>query len=133
MISKEKRFFLKKALMFCLAVAGISLLLFETVLKDYYLKLFPVQFALVALVTIISHLRLMNAVQLKAMRFNTTYLAVMSIKLVIYMAFILICLLIDRTKAVNFVLTFLILYASFTIFEVMEISNFLRKNTNSLN
>jgi hypothetical protein len=60
-------------------------------------------------------------------------LAIMSIKLFLYIIFILVCLLIDRSRAIDFVITFLILYVFFTIYEVIEISNFLRKNTNSLN
>jgi L-asparagine transporter-like permease len=133
MINKEKRFFLKKALLFCLVIIGLSLVLYDTVLKDLYLKIFPLQFAVIALVTVISHLRLMNSFELNTRRFNTTFLSVMSIKLFIYLVFILTCLLIDRTKAVNFVITFLILYFVFTIFEVIEISNFLKKNPKSSN
>ncbi len=133
MISSEIQIFLKKALLFCLVLAGISLVLFSTLLKDYYLKIFPVQFAVISLVTLLSHLRLMNSVRMNVMRFNTTFLAIMSIKLFLYIIFILVCLLIDRSRAIDFVITFLILYVFFTIFEVIEISNFLRKNTNSLN
>lgn len=133
MIISERRYFLKKALLLCLVVIGLSLLLYDSVLKGYYLKLFPLQLAVVAIVTVISHLRLMTAVQQNARRFSTTFLSVMSLKLFIYIVFILICLLTDRTDAVNFVLTFLVLYAIFTIFEVTEISNFLKKNSDSSN
>jgi len=133
MISTEKSNFLKNVLVFCLALTIVSTLLFTTILKGYYLKLFPVQFAVIALVTILSHIRLMNAIRLNVRRFNTTFLALMSIKLLLYLIFILICLLIDRSEAINFVVTFLVLYVCFTIFEVNKISKFLRKSTNSLN
>lgn len=133
MIISERRYFLKKALLLCLVVIGLSLLLYDTVLKGYYLKLFPLQLAVVTIVTVISHLRLMTAVQQNARRFSTTFLSVMSLKLFIYIVFILVCLLTDRTNAINFVLTFLVLYAIFTIFEVTEISNFLKKNSDSSN
>ncbi len=133
MINKEKLFFLKKALLFCLVLIGLSLILYDTVLKDFYMKVYPLQFAVVSLVTVFSHLKLMNSFQLNTRRFNTTFLSVMSIKLLIYIVFLLICLLIDRTKAVNFVITFLVLYMCFTIFEVIEISNYLKKNPKSSN
>ncbi len=133
MMISERSYFLKKALLLCLVVIGLSLLLYDSVLKGYYLKIYPLQVALVFVVTVISHLRLMHAVQQNARKFSTTFLSVMSIKLFIYLIFILVCLLIDRTNAVNFVLTFLILYMIFTIFEVIEISNFLKKNPNSSN
>jgi hypothetical protein len=133
MISSEKRFFYKKALLFCLVLIGLSLLLFDSVLKDFYNRLFPVQFGLIALVTFFSHLKLMNAIEQNARRFSTTFLATMSMRLFIYATFIVICLLIDRTRAISFVISFMILYFIFTIFEVIEISNFLRKNQNSSN
>lgn len=133
MISKEKRFFLKKALLFCLVLIGVSLLLYDTLLKEYYLKAFPLQFGVVALITLLSHLKLMNASEQNSRKFSTTYFSIMSVRLLIYLVFILVSLLIDRTHAVNFVVTFLVLYLAFTIFEVIEISNFLKKNPNSSN
>ena len=133
MVNKDIRFFLKKMLLLCLVIIGLSLLLFDSVLKGYYLKIFPLQIAIIVLVTVFSHIKLMNAFQQNARKFNTTFLSVMSIKLFIYLIFILVCLLIDRTNAINFVLTFLVLYSIFTIFEVMEISNFLKKDLNSSN
>jgi hypothetical protein len=133
MIPNEKSNFLKNVLVFCLVLTFVSTLLFTTILKEYYLKLFPVQVAVIALVTVLSHIRLMNAIQLNVRRFNTAFLALMSIKLLLYLIFILICLLIDRSKAINFVVTFLVLYVCFTTFEVNKISKFLKKSTNSLN
>lgn len=133
MISTEKRFFYKKATLFCLVLIGLSLLLFDSVLKDFYLNYYPLQFGVIALVTFLSHLKLMNSLEKNARRFNTTFLAVMSVKLLIYLIFIIVCLLLDRTRAINFVVTFMILYFIFTVFEVIEISNFLKKNQNSSN
>jgi hypothetical protein len=109
------------------------LILFDTLLKAHYLKIYPLQLGLVALVTVLSHLKLMNAIQLNIRKFNTVFLSLMALKLFIYFTFILVCLLIDRSRAIEFVLSFMILYGCFTVFEVIEISNFLRKNTNSSN
>ena len=133
MINNDQKYFLKKALLFCLVLTGISLLLFDSLLKEYYLKIYPLQFGLIALVTVLSHLKLMNAIQLNIRKFNTIYLAIMSLKLLMYILFIMVCLLIDRSRAIEFVLAFLVLYIFFTVFEVIEISNFLKKNTKSLN
>lgn len=133
MINQEQKFFLKKALLFCLVLTGISLILFDFFLKDHYLKIYPLQFGLIALVTVLSHLRLMSAIRLNIRKFNTIYLAIMSLKLLIYIVFIIVCLIIDRSRAIEFVLAFLVLYIFFTVFEVIEISNFLKKNTKSSN
>ena len=132
-MNTERQIFLKKIFYLCLSISGMAILLYQSVLKGYYLSIFPLQFAVVILVTVISHLRLMNSVEQNARRFSTTFLSVMSAKLFIYLFFILICLLVDRSKAINFVVTFLLLYLIFTIFEVIEISNYFKKNQNSSN
>ena len=133
MMNTERQIFLKKIFYLCLSISGMAILLYQSVLKGYYLSIFPLQFAVVILVTVISHLRLMTSVEQNARRFSTTFLSVMSAKLFIYLFFILICLLVDRSNAINFVVTFLLLYLIFTIFEVIEISNFFKKNQNSSN
>ena len=132
-MNTERQIFLKKIVYLCLSISGMAILLYQSVLKGYYLSIFPLQFAVVILVTVISHLRLMTSVEQNAQRFITTFLSVMSAKLFIYLFFILICLLVDRSNAINFVVTFLLLYLIFTIFEVIEISNFFKKNQNSSN
>lgn len=133
MYNKELKYFIKKFAMFCLVVTGLSLLLFDSVLKNHYLDLFPLQLALIATVTLLSHIRLMRTYDQNIRRFSTTFLSTMSLKLLVYMVFIIICLVIDRNRAVTFVVTFLVLYVSFTIFEVIEISDFLKKNQKSSN
>ena len=133
MISREKQIFLKKALLFCLVLVGVSAILFSTYMKAFYLKIFPLQFGIIAKVTILSHLRLMNAAEANIRRFNTTFLSIMSVKLIIYVVFIMVYLLMERSGAVNFILSFLILYFCYTILEVNEISNFLKKSTKSSN
>ncbi len=132
-MNTERQIFLKKIFYLCLSISGMAILLYQSVLKGYYLSIFPLQFAVVILVTVISHLRLMTSVEQNARRFSTTFLSVMSAKLFIYLFFILICLLVDRSNAINFVVTFLLMYLIFTIFEVIEISNFFKKNQNSSN
>ena len=132
-MNTERQVFLQKVFYLCLSISGMALLLYQSILKGYYLSIFPLQFAVVILVTVVSHLRLMTSVEQNARRFSTTFLSVMSAKLFIYLFFILICLLIDRSNAINFVVTFLLLYLIFTIFEVIEISNFFKKNQNSSN
>ena len=133
MISTEKRLFVRKALILCLLLSAVSLIIFLTFLRSYYLTIFPFQIGIIALVTIFSHLKLMDARQKNARGFSTVFLSTMMIKLLIYMAFILGYLLVDKTNAINFVLTFFVLYLVFTAFEVREISIFLKKNQNSSN
>jgi hypothetical protein len=133
MISKEIQFFLKKVLLLCLVVTGLSVVLFDTILKGLYLKVFPLELAIVVLVTIVGHLRLMKSIEFNMRKFSTIYLSTMSLKLLVYFLFILTNLLVDRSNAINFVVSFLILYIIFTIFEVIEISNFLKKYPKSSN
>jgi L-asparagine transporter-like permease len=133
MVNSELKYFIKKFAMFCLVIVGLSLLLFDSVLKNHYLQVYPLQLSLIAVMTFLSHLRLMRTAGQNIRKFSTTFLSTMSLKLLVYMVFIIICLVIDRTRAVTFVVTFLILYICFTIFEVIEISDFLKKNQKSSN
>lgn len=130
---KGIRFFLKKYLLFCLVVTGMSLLLYDTVLHGYYMKIYPVMFGLIAGVTLLSQLKMMSSVHDSIRKFSTSFMSAMGIRMLVYLAFIIIRLVLDKSDAINFVVTFLVLYVCFTAFEVIEISDFLKNNPKSSN
>lgn len=132
-LSSQKRNFIKNFSWFCLTIATGSALIFFLFFRDAYFSLFPLQFLLIAMVTLLSHFKIMNAHAHNARRFGTAFMSTMSLKFLIYIIFLLIGLWIDKRGAVPFVISFLSLYLIFTIYEVRMISNFLRKNPNSSN
>ena len=50
-MNTERQIFLKKIFYLCLSISGMAILLYQSVLKGYYLSIFPLQFAVVILVT----------------------------------------------------------------------------------
>lgn len=126
-MEREAKQFLKSFGIFTAGLILIAALLFSTLLQKWYFPMFPVQFLVIALVTGIIHLFLIKVAQQNIRKFNTVFMALVAIKLLIYFAFILISLLLDRSNAIVFVLTFLVLYICFTIFEVQQILRTLKK------
>ena len=131
MISETSKKFIISILLFSsiLAIAGAGLYL--TILKSYYPKAFPLQFIIILIITIFSHLRLIKACERNIRQFTTQFMASVTIKLMIYLSFLLIYLLIDSTGAISFVLTFFVLYVCFTVFEIQNLLKYLDKLKNN--
>ena len=119
--------FLIKISVFTIITIAISAALFTTILKDYYFNAFIVHVVLIAAVTTIGHLLVAKAVKKNMRKFATAYMASVTLKLVVYLIYLLVSLLIDHSQVIQFALTFLILYLVYTIFEVVEVLSFMKK------
>jgi hypothetical protein len=126
-IETEKKQFIRKFIVFSLVLIAIAAILFSTILKAFYVRLFPLQLLLIGSLTLYSHLRLIKACEENIRRFSTVFMLSVTVKLMAYLSFLLICLLIDHSNALSFVLTFFVLYVCFTVFEVIQVLNFLKK------
>lgn len=126
-IDTEKKQFLRKFIIFSLVLIAIAAILFATVLKALYVPLFPLQILLIGSLTLYSHLRLIKACEQNIRRFTTVFMLSVTLKLMAYLSFLLICLIIDHSNALSFVLTFFVLYVCYTVFEVTQVLNFLKK------
>jgi hypothetical protein len=102
-----------------LTAAGYGLFLF--VIPKAYFPLFPlVPFVLFA-VTLAVHLYLVKASANDPRKFTAHYLGSMGIKMVIYIVFLIIVLVLAREFAGPLLVSFLICYIAFTIMEVAAI------------
>jgi len=126
-IETENKQFLRKFIIFSLVLIAIAAILFLTILKAFYVPLFPLQLLLIGSLTLYSHLRLIKACEQNIRRFSTVFMLSVTVKLMAYLSFLLICLLIDHSNALSFVLTFFVLYVCFTVLEVSQVLNFLKK------
>ena len=126
-MSSVSRKFIVKITIFTFAVFVITAVLFSTLLRNYYLSAFPYQILLIATVTTIGHLWVISASSSNTMKFTTAFMGSTTLKLMVYLFFMLIYLWIDRSQVVPFVLTFMVLYLLFTIFEVTEVLRFIKK------
>ena len=119
--------FIAKIGLLTLIIYIVATILFSTILKQVYFEVFPVQLLLIAIVTSVGHLWILKAAEQNTVRFTTAFMGSATLKLMIYLFFILIYLWIDRSHVVPFVLTFIILYIMYTIFEVVEVLRVIKK------
>lgn len=126
-LSAESRQFIIKMLIFTTLIIAIAAILFSTLLKTWYIASYPYQIILIATITTIGHLLVIKASSQNSRKFATAFLTSVTLKLMIYLTFILVYLLIDHTQAIPFVLTFIIAYILFTVFEVIQVLNFIKK------
>ena len=126
MITPSGKFLLKISV-FTILVIAISAALFTTILKAYFFNAFMIQIILITAVTAIGHLLVAKAVKKNIRKFATAYMASVTLKLVVYLIYLLVSLLIDHSQVIQFAITFLILYLIYTVFEVIEVLSFLKK------
>ena len=128
MIAASRQFIIK-ILIFSIILFAIATALFSTVLEMWHFTFYPYLILLIAVVTTIGHLWIIKASQHNTLKFNTAFMASVTIKLMIYLFFMLFFLLIDRSQVIPFVLTFFTFYILFTIFEVIQALSFLKKDS----
>ena len=80
-------------------------------------------------VTIVVHFYLVKASEGEPRKFTSKFLGSMGLKILIYLVFIVVILFLDTANAIPFLVSFLAMYATITVFEVVSILNTL-KNRN---
>jgi len=123
------RKFLFRLFMFTLILTCLGYGLFSFILPGSYFPFFPVLPAFLFIITIAVHVYLIRASKGNKRKFVSKYLGAMGLKILIYLAFIIIFLAVDTTSTISFILSFLVMYAAFTIFEVISILNTLKNNS----
>ena len=123
----EMKHFVRKFMIFSLILIVIAVILYISALKTFYVKSFPLQIFMIGSLTLYSQLRLIKACEQNIRKFTTVFMLSVTLKLMVYLSFLLICLLIDHSNALSFVLTFFVLYVCYTVFEVIQVLNFLKK------
>ncbi|HZK61435.1 MAG TPA: hypothetical protein VFC41_05115 [Anaerovoracaceae bacterium] len=126
------RHFLLKIIILSFLLLAISTALFSTVLKMWQFAAYPYQILLIALVTTIGHLWIVKAAGENTRKFTTAFMASVTLKLMVYLTFMLVYLLYDHSQVIPFVLTFIALYIIYTIFEVIEVLNIIKINQKSV-
>ena len=109
--------YLIRLLLFSAGIALVAFALYSTVLSKFYLTIFPYILLFFTAVSLISHYVLIKAGQSRITKFSTSFMGATSFKLFLYLIFIIAYLLIDKSNALVFVLTFFVIYLLFTIFE----------------
>ena len=126
MTDASKSFIVKIAIFTFINIA-ISTTLFSTILKSLHFGFYIYQIIIIAIVTTFGHLWVLKATGQNTRKFTTAFMASVTFKLLIYLTFMLVYLLIDHSQVIIFVLSFFIFYITFTIFEVIQVLDFIKK------
>lgn len=110
-----------RLLIFSALIAIIAAILYSTVLTSFYLPVFPYVLLFFTLISFLSHYIIVKAGKSRITKFSTSFMGISSLKLFLYLIFIIVYLLIDKTNALVFVLTFFIIYLLFTVFETSSL------------
>jgi len=115
-------------LFIALIITALGYGLFLFFIPQYYFPHFPVIPAFLLLVTIMVHVYLIKSSENNPRKFTSKYLGAMGLKMFIYLVFLVVFLFIDTAHAVPFLVSFLVTYAAFTLYEVISILNYLKKD-----
>ena len=125
------RKFLFRLVMLTLILTCLGYGFFNFILPESYFSFFPVLPVFLFTVTVAVHLYLIRASKGDTRKFVSKYLGAMGLKIFLYLAFIVIFLAVDKDNTISFIVSFLVMYAAFTGFEVISFLNTLKNNSES--
>ena len=121
-----KRFILQSTVL-TIIVFILGTIVYSTFLEQYYLSILPFTVLFFYLVTNLVHSYLLKIAVKSGSRFTSQYMAVSFLKMFFYLAVAIVYALLNREYAKLFLGNFLLLYAIYTTFEVLQISKFVRQ------
>ena len=124
------RFVLSLSL-FSLVIILAGLVIFNYLLTENTLTTFSFVFVclLFHVVILIVHYVLLKSSEQRAQNFVRNFIATTFLKLLTYLLILVIFILLNRENAKAFIITFLILYLSYTVFETIAIIKFFKKRS----
>jgi len=128
MTTKKKRFFFFAAVMLAIVIS-VSQIFFSTIFETKEFPFRIISICVVWLATCASHFWVMKTITEKPKAFVRVFMLQTTIKLLLYMVYIMAYLMIYRQHGVPFTVHFLITYFVFVFFEVLSILKFVRNNT----
>jgi hypothetical protein len=113
--------FAKRSLIVTVAAGILAFLLFFILPHTWFSPALPFMFIFYFSCSMISYMILGKSLRSKFSRFVSVFMLVTAIKLLLYIAVMLLYVFINRKDAVPFLLNFFILYLVYTVFEVTQI------------
>ncbi len=113
--------YILRLITFSVILGVLTFALFKFVLGQYYLPIFPFIIIFFAIVSISVHYILLKASNFRIAKFSTFYMGSTTVKLFLYIIFLIIYVLVDKENAVPFLLTFFVFYFLFTVFETFSL------------
>lgn len=119
--------FIIREIVFAAILAIVAYVLFQTILKDYYLPVFWILFGVISIITAIFHYSVLQVGNKELSKFSSKFMMFAGIKMIIYLFIIVLFVFSFPDKAKFFLISFFILYLLYTVFEVILILNYFKK------
>ncbi|MBA7559706.1 hypothetical protein ES708_01321 [subsurface metagenome] len=121
--------FIVKGIFITLLLAVIGYFLFTGVFNPYYQVILPFVLLFIFLFTTVIHTILLKTARKEPKKLVNRFLMLTGLKMMIYLLFMIIYLVISKQDSAPFLLTFLIVYLVFSIFEILSILSHLKRVT----
>jgi len=121
--------FIVQGFFITLLLAVIGYFLFTVVFNPYYQVILPFVLLFIFLFTTVIHAMLLKTARKKPKKLVNRFLMLTGLKMIIYLFIMIIYLVISKQDSAPFLLTFLIVYLVFTIFEISSILSYLKRVT----
>ncbi|MBA7517029.1 hypothetical protein ES705_09079 [subsurface metagenome] len=121
--------FIVKGIFITLLLAVIGYFLFTGVFNPYYQVILPFVLLFIFLFTSVIHTILLKTARKEPKKLVNRFLMLTGLKMMIYLLFMIIYLVISKQDSAPFLLTFLIVYLVFSIFEILSILSHLKRVT----
>lgn len=120
--------FIITELVFTSSISILAFVLFQTVLREYYIPVFWMQLGFIAILTGIMHYSILQINEKGAAKFSTKFMTLSGVKMMLYLVLITAYVFLYTSTAKFFLISFFILYALYTAFEVILIVKYLKAN-----
>jgi hypothetical protein len=120
--------FIKGLTLYTLLILGLGIILFLTVLKNYFLPVLPFVLLFYYLSTLVLHKFMLQISQKEISRFSFKFMMLSLIKMFIYIIFGVLYIVIDEENAVIFLIVYLILYVAYAVYEVRSVMNLINES-----
>lgn len=120
--------FVKRIFIFSLVVAGLEYIASTQIESKWLSNSWPFIILFFFSFTVVLHRQLLKSTESNPKKFVFTFLMLTTIKILLYLAVILVYVLINRDDALGFILAFFTNYFLFTVFELSAIMNLLKTN-----
>ncbi len=121
------RNFIFRELIFATILGLIAFILFQTLLKEYYLPVFWILFGIITVFTAVFHYSVLRVSEKETSKFTSKFMMVSGIKMIIYLVIIVYYAFSFPEKTRIFLISFFILYLLYTVFEVLSTVLHLKK------
>ncbi len=120
-MKKQIRRFIIKTIILTLGFSAAGGFVFYFWLKSAYFDAFPLLLILFPFISILVHIQLLKASQKSLAKFNVVFMLSFMLKLIIYAVFAGVVISAESGNKNAFVITLLLMYLIYTVFETKEI------------